>query len=105
MSNVAALVDGSLRKWNRAGWMLSAASVLSALGFLGIGEGAWAEALGWFAAPGSLVSILVMRFALHAGAFLLFGVCFAVNVIFWYAFLTGGVKLGHHFWRRRIAGR
>ena len=103
MSTVAAFVSRTLRKWNRTGWILTAATILSIASLAGLGENPSASWLGWLGAPGGLAAIMAIRALPDVDILALFAICLSINIAFWSAVIAGTLKLCEILRRRGLA--
>jgi hypothetical protein len=86
---------------NRAGWCLTVATLLSALSIVPIIADRTPDWIGWFGAPGAVVSFLILHW-IPSGSFLMpLFVGVVVNVLILGAGIFGVVLLVSRF-RRRI---
>ena len=100
---VAAFVSRALRKWNRAGWILTAATIVSIASLAGLGENPSASWLGWLGAPGGLAAIMAIRALPDVDILVLFAICLSFNIAFWFVVLGGTLKLREILRKRGLA--
>ena len=79
----------AVRLWDRFGWQVSAATVLTLLSGFSIIESPLVEWLGWFGEVGGFVTALAMRIIPMSRMWLSVSLGVVANVAFWTALFLG----------------